>query len=68
MASFAPDIDMLEPLGNEIFVNLRYGAHALIARCQPQALPDAGMQLALTIAPGSLHFFDAGSGVRLDCE
>ena len=67
-ASFAPSIEVLEPLGNEIFVNLRYGTHALVARCQPQALPEVGAQLPLTIAPGSLHFFDAASGLRLDCE
>ncbi len=65
-ASFAPEIELLEPLGNEVFVNLRCGAQALVARCQPQVLPAAGSPLPLTIAAGSLHFFDAESGVRLD--
>jgi multiple sugar transport system ATP-binding protein len=64
-AGFAPEIEVLEPVGNEIFVNLRHGAQSLVARCPPQALPAVGSPLPLHFAPGSLHFFDAGSGVRL---
>ena len=66
VASFAPEIEVLEPVGNEIFVNLRHGLQALVARCPPQALPDVGAPLPLRLAPGSLHFFDVGSGQRLD--
>ena len=66
VASFAPEIEVLEPVGNEIFVNLRHGLQALVARCPPQALPDVGAPLPLRLAPGSLHFFDVASGQRLD--
>ena len=65
-ASFAPEIEVLEPVGNEIFVNLRHGPQALVARCPPQALPAIGAPLPLRLAPGSLHFFDVVSGQRLD--
>ena len=65
-ASFAPEIEVLEPVGNEIFVNLRHGPQALVARCPPQALPAIGAPLPLRLAPGSLHFFDVASGQRLD--
>ncbi|HEY0660046.1 MAG TPA: sn-glycerol-3-phosphate ABC transporter ATP-binding protein UgpC [Lysobacter sp.] len=65
-ASFAPEIEVLEPVGNEIFVNLRHGAQALVARCPPQALPPIGQPLPLRVAPDALHFFDAGSGDRLE--
>ena len=65
-ASFAPEIEVLEPVGNEVFVNMRHGSQALVARCQPQVLPDVGAALPLKIYPGSLHFFDAASGARLD--
>ena len=68
VASFAPEIEVLEPVGNEIFVNLRHGPQALVARCQPQALPDVGAPLPLRLAPGSLHFFDAVDGRRLSPE
>jgi multiple sugar transport system ATP-binding protein len=63
--SFAAEIEVLEPVGNEIFVNLRHGPQTLVARCQPQTLPVVGAQLPITLAPGSLHFFDAISGARL---
>ncbi|HEY5613150.1 MAG TPA: sn-glycerol-3-phosphate ABC transporter ATP-binding protein UgpC [Lysobacter sp.] len=65
-ASFEPEIEVLEPVGNEIFVNLRHGPQALVARCPPQPLPDVGSPLPLRLAPGSLHFFDVDSGQRLD--
>jgi multiple sugar transport system ATP-binding protein len=65
VASFAPEIEVLEPVGNEIFVNLRHGPQGLVARCQPQELPDVGAPLPLSMAPGSLHFFDPADGRRL---
>jgi multiple sugar transport system ATP-binding protein len=67
-ASFAPEIEVLEPVGNEIFINLRYGAQPLVARCPPQDLPPAGVRLPLRLAPGSLHFFAAEGGERLEQE
>ena len=63
--SFAAEIEVLEPVGNEIFVNLRHGPQALVARCQPQDLPEVGALLPLKLAAGSLHFFDSASGDRL---
>jgi multiple sugar transport system ATP-binding protein len=65
-ASFAPEIEVLEPVGNEIFVNLRHGAQTLVARCPPQSLPAIGQALPLRVARDALHFFDAGSGHRLE--
>ncbi|MDQ3617960.1 MAG: TOBE domain-containing protein, partial [Pseudomonadota bacterium] len=64
-ASLAPEIEVLEPVGNEIFVNLRHGPQPLVARWQQQALPEVGKSLPLRLAPGSLHFFDAADGRRL---
>ncbi|MGY1424907.1 ABC transporter ATP-binding protein [Lysobacter sp. A289] len=64
--SFVAGIEMLEPVGNEIFVNLRHGSDALVARCPPQELPEVGEKLPLSLAPRSVHFFDPDSGERLD--
>jgi len=64
--SFAPEIETLEPVGNEIFVNLRYGPQALVARCPPQTLPEIGDPLPVGLAPQSLHFFDPVTGDRLE--
>src|SRR5678815_5345432 len=38
--AFAPDVEVVEPVGNEIFVNLRLGAQALVARLSPQVHED----------------------------
>jgi multiple sugar transport system ATP-binding protein len=64
--AFAPDVEVVEPVGNEIFVNLRLGAQALVARLGPQPLPVVGAPLALALAAPKLHFFDPASGRRLD--
>jgi len=64
--AFAPDVEVVEPVGNEIFVNLRLGAQALVARLGPQTLPVVGAPLALELLVPKLHFFDPASGRRLD--
>jgi len=64
--AFAPDVEVVEPVGNEIFVNLRLGAQALVARLGPQTLPVVGAPLALELLAPKLHFFDPASGRRLD--
>jgi len=64
--AFAPDVEVVEPVGNEIFVNLRLGAQALVARLGPQALPVVGVPLALELLAPKLHFFDPATGRRLD--
>ncbi|MFT3756040.1 MAG: sn-glycerol-3-phosphate ABC transporter ATP-binding protein UgpC [Pseudoxanthomonas sp.] len=58
-------VDLVEPVGNETFVHLRCGGHALVARMPPQHAPVAGETLALDVMRERLHFFDAQSGVRL---
>jgi multiple sugar transport system ATP-binding protein len=63
---FAPDVEVVEPVGNEIFVNLRLGAQALVARLGPQVLPAVGAPLPLALAAPRLHFFDPASGRRVD--
>ncbi|MFL6592038.1 MAG: ABC transporter ATP-binding protein [Luteimonas sp.] len=63
--AFVPDVEVVEPVGNEIFVNLRLGAQALVARFGPQTLPVVGAPLALELDAPKLHFFDPASGRRL---
>jgi len=59
-------IEVIESVGNEVFLNLRFGAHALVARVAPQALPPLGASLDMAIAGDRLHFFDPDHGRRLD--
>jgi multiple sugar transport system ATP-binding protein len=59
-------LEVVEPVGNEAFLNLRHAAGALVARVPPQALPPPGSELDLAFLPQRLHFFDADSGNRID--
>ena len=63
---FAVEVEVVEPVGNEVFVNLRHGGHALVARFGPRPLPLAGASITVAPQPQHLHFFDSGSGGRLD--
>ncbi|WP_045767607.1 ABC transporter ATP-binding protein [Xanthomonas albilineans] len=58
-------VDVVEPVGNEIFVNLRHGAQPLVMRVAPRALPGLGEHLSVAVSGAALHFFDADSGNRL---
>jgi len=51
-------VDVVEPVGSEVFVNLRVGTHALVARLAPGDVPAAGSTLRLRAAPAQLHAFD----------
>ena len=63
--AFAPVVEVVEPVGNEIFVNLQLGAHALVARLPPSEVPIAGDALPLRVVPQHAHLFDPDSGLRL---
>ncbi|KAF1017604.1 MAG: sn-glycerol-3-phosphate import ATP-binding protein UgpC [Stenotrophomonas maltophilia] len=63
--AFEARIEGIEPVGNEIFVNLSSGQHALTMRVAPQALPGVGETMRVVIHPQGLHFFDAETGERL---
>jgi multiple sugar transport system ATP-binding protein len=63
--SFDPEVEVVEPVGSEVYVNLRFGPHALVARLGPDLLPEPGRPMSLAVSPRHLHFFDARSGVRL---
>jgi multiple sugar transport system ATP-binding protein len=66
VGGFAPTVEVVEPVGNEVFVNLQHGAHALVARLPPGELPQPGATLPLRLAPRRAHYFDPASGLRVD--
>ncbi len=55
-------LDVVEPMGNEIFVHVRAADRAIVARVAPQPLPDPGSSIELAFDPERLHFFDAETG------
>ncbi|HET9834973.1 MAG TPA: sn-glycerol-3-phosphate ABC transporter ATP-binding protein UgpC [Rhodanobacteraceae bacterium] len=61
-------LEVTEPVGNEVFLYLRHGATELVARVPPQVLPATGSEVALTFAPRHLHAFDPESGRRVETE
>ena len=64
-AAFAPEVEVVEPVGNEVFVNLRHGSQALVARFGPETLPEPGVPLPIAVASRHLHFFETESGRRI---
>ncbi len=58
-------LDVVEPVGNEIFVYLRYAGLELVSRTAPRSLPPCGESIALSFDPARLHFFDAQSEKRI---
>lgn len=64
-ATLPAHLELIEPVGNEIFLNLSCGSDALVARVPPQPLPDAGTTITLAYAPERIHLFDPQSEKRL---
>jgi multiple sugar transport system ATP-binding protein len=64
-AAFPARIDVVEPMGSEIYLYATVGSHDLVARVPPQSglEPERGVMLAADL--GRLHFFDGTSGARI---
>ncbi len=60
-----PIVEVVEAVGSEVFVNLRLGDHALIARLPPEHVPVAGDSLPMRFPAERVHFFDVDSGERV---
>ena len=59
------EVDLVEPVGNEIFLNVRVGDQQLTARTPPRQLPEVGSTLRVACDPERLHAFDPDSGLRI---
>ncbi len=58
-------LDIVEALGNEIFVYATVGSFAITARVSPQPLPQTGEPVTLAFDLAKAHFFDNSSGDRV---
>jgi len=63
--SFLARLDYIEPVGNEVFLNLRFAERDLVVRLPPRPLPAPGSLVRLGFSPAKLHCFDARSGLRI---
>ena len=64
-AALEAQLEVLEPVGNEVFLNLRHGNLPLVARTPPGVACMPGENVRLGIATQRLHFFDPGDGTRI---
>ncbi len=64
-SAFEAQVELIEPVGNEVFVNLSHAGQPLVARMPPQRLPEPGQALHMTVEGAALHFFDPDNGLRL---
>ena len=58
---FDATVDVVEPLGSEILLNITAGAHALVARVEPSVTVKMHEKVRLAFDPAKLHFFDQAS-------
>ncbi len=49
-------------MGNEVFVYAGVGTERLVARVEPQTLPEPGATISLVLDENRLHLFDAETG------
>ncbi len=61
----AARLELIEPVGHEVFLHLRYASEEVVARVAPGPLPEPGTDLRLAIPLDRLHFFAADSGSRI---
>jgi multiple sugar transport system ATP-binding protein len=58
-------LDLVEALGNEVFVYASIGSYMITARVAPQPLPALGDPITLAFDLAKAHFFDHETGDRI---
>jgi multiple sugar transport system ATP-binding protein len=64
-AALSAVVEVIEPVGNEVFLNLCCHSVALVSRVAPGHVPAQGSTIHLGLASDRLHFFDPASGMRI---
>jgi len=65
-ATLTPQVEIVEPLGNELIVHSRLGEFSLVSRLPPQFTPEPGAKLPVAVELDALHLFDAETEQRLN--
>src|SRR5512134_1646911 len=63
--SFPTEVDVVEPLGNEILLNFRAGGVPMVARVDPGTRVGAHESVRFALDPARVHFFDPQSETAL---
>jgi multiple sugar transport system ATP-binding protein len=56
--SFDAVVDVVEPLGSEILLDVRVGASSMVARVEPTVRLKVHETMKLALEPERIHFFD----------
>jgi multiple sugar transport system ATP-binding protein len=59
--TFESVVEVVEPLGSEILLNVRAGDAAIVARVDPSTRVTVHEKVRLALDPARVHFFDAGT-------
>ena len=51
-------VEVVEPMGAEVYLHLKAGRHPFIARVSPQARPEVNQDVDIVFDMGKAHFFD----------
>ena len=65
-ATIPVTVDIVETLGNELFVYLTSNGTVLTARMDPDLRLNAGQTLEVSAEPDKLHFFDPQTEERIN--
>ncbi|MCX6049989.1 MAG: ABC transporter ATP-binding protein [Chloroflexi bacterium] len=58
-------IDLVEPLGSDVYVSVAMGSDMILARANPDLMLQEGQKTPVTLNLGKMHFFDADNGNNL---
>ncbi len=58
-------VELVEPLGAEVYLHLRMGTHAVMARVGPHDRPEVNQDIDVVVDMGKVHFFDRESGAAI---
>jgi len=64
--TFDAVVEVVEALGSEAFIHVRYQQWTLAARVPPHDLPAVGATVRMRVEANRLHFFDGGTGLRIE--
>ncbi len=65
-AQLPAEVEIVEPLGNEVIVHARVGEALFVAKLDPHRVPKLGDKVDLVIELDALHLFDAETEKRLE--
>ncbi len=65
VGSFGAEVELLEPIGSDTFVELGAGDATVVARVAPDVRLEIGRSVQAVLAPARIHLFDRESGQRI---